>query len=108
EDRLEADCVVLADYELPEDTLYRQVRRALPGLEMCRVGGWLAPRRGPFAPLGRGGARRGGLSGGGGPSRACPGLPPPAGGPPPPASPGPPPTGGGESPIAIGGGTPGG
>jgi len=43
--RLEADCVVLADYELPEDALYRQVRRALPGLELCRVGDCVAPRR---------------------------------------------------------------
>ena len=45
QDRLEADCVVLADYELPEDTLYTQVQRALPGLEVCRIGDCVAPRR---------------------------------------------------------------
>ena len=45
QDRLEADCVVLADFELPEDTLYRQLGRALPGLELRRVGDCVAPRR---------------------------------------------------------------
>ena len=46
EDVLEADCVVVADHELPEDTLYRHLRAApSPGPEVCRVGDCLAPRR---------------------------------------------------------------
>jgi mycofactocin system FadH/OYE family oxidoreductase 2 len=45
EDRLLADCVVLADYELPEDALYRKLGAALPGLDVRRVGDCLAPRR---------------------------------------------------------------
>jgi 2,4-dienoyl-CoA reductase (NADPH2) len=47
EEPLEADCVVVADYELPDDSLYREVRSARPhgGPEVCRVGDCLAPRR---------------------------------------------------------------
>ncbi|HKF19144.1 MAG TPA: FAD-dependent oxidoreductase [Candidatus Dormibacteraeota bacterium] len=45
QDLVEADCVVLADYELPDDTLYMQLVRALPGLELHRVGDCVAPRR---------------------------------------------------------------
>jgi hypothetical protein len=45
EDRLQGDCVVLADYELPEDALYRKLSAALPGLDVRRVGDCLAPRR---------------------------------------------------------------
>jgi 2,4-dienoyl-CoA reductase (NADPH2) len=43
EEELEADCVVLADHELPDDALYRQL--ALPGVEVWRLGDCLAPRR---------------------------------------------------------------
>jgi len=45
QDRLDADCVVVADYEVPDDALYRQLPGALPGLEVRRVGDCLAPRR---------------------------------------------------------------
>lgn len=45
EEVLKADCVVLADYELPEDSLYRQLRSARPDLSLRRVGDCLAPRR---------------------------------------------------------------
>ena len=44
-DELEADCVVLADHELPDDELYRALAGALPGVEVRRVGDCLAPRR---------------------------------------------------------------
>ena len=42
---LETDCVVLADHELPEDGLYRELRVLEPDLEVRRVGDCLAPRR---------------------------------------------------------------
>jgi len=50
---LEADCVVAADHELPEDSLYRQLRDAVPRGDLprgappkiCRVGDCVAPRR---------------------------------------------------------------
>jgi mycofactocin system FadH/OYE family oxidoreductase 2 len=42
---LEADCVVLADHELPDDALYRALLDALPGVEIRRVGDCVAPRR---------------------------------------------------------------
>ena len=45
EEELAADCVVLADYELPDDELYRQLAGALPGVEVRRVGDCVAPRR---------------------------------------------------------------
>jgi len=46
EDWLEADCLVIADHELPEDSLYRRLRDARPAAyELCRVGDCLAPRR---------------------------------------------------------------
>jgi NADPH-dependent 2,4-dienoyl-CoA reductase/sulfur reductase-like enzyme len=47
EELLEADCVVVADHELPDDSLYRELRGARPhgGPEVRRVGDCLAPRR---------------------------------------------------------------
>jgi len=45
EDELEADCVVLADHELPADDLYRAMADELPGTEVRRVGDCVAPRR---------------------------------------------------------------
>jgi 2,4-dienoyl-CoA reductase (NADPH2) len=45
EERLEADCVVLADHELPDDELYHRVAGKLPRVEVLRVGDCLAPRR---------------------------------------------------------------
>ncbi len=44
-ERLEADCVVWADHELPMDTLYRRLGQTLPSLEVRRAGDCLAPRR---------------------------------------------------------------
>jgi mycofactocin system FadH/OYE family oxidoreductase 2 len=44
EEELEADCVVLADHELPADDLYRQLFEK-PGPELHRVGDCVAPRR---------------------------------------------------------------
>jgi 2,4-dienoyl-CoA reductase (NADPH2) len=47
EDLLEADCLVVAGHELPDDSLYHELRtaRADGGPEVCRVGDCLAPRR---------------------------------------------------------------
>ncbi|HEY4027820.1 MAG TPA: FAD-dependent oxidoreductase [Candidatus Dormibacteraeota bacterium] len=45
DEELEADCVVLADHELPDDDLYRGLLGALPGVEVRRVGDCVAPRR---------------------------------------------------------------
>jgi len=45
EDELAADCVVLADHELPDDELYRRLAGELPGVEIRRVGDCVAPRR---------------------------------------------------------------
>jgi 2,4-dienoyl-CoA reductase-like NADH-dependent reductase (Old Yellow Enzyme family) len=47
EELLEADCVVVAGHELPDDSLYQELRktRADGGPEVCRVGDCLAPRR---------------------------------------------------------------
>jgi mycofactocin system FadH/OYE family oxidoreductase 2 len=45
EDELAADCVVLADHELADDSLYRELTGALPGIELRRVGDCVAPRR---------------------------------------------------------------
>jgi 2,4-dienoyl-CoA reductase (NADPH2) len=45
EEELAADCVVLADHELPDDSLYRELAGALPGIEVRRVGDCVAPRR---------------------------------------------------------------
>jgi mycofactocin system FadH/OYE family oxidoreductase 2 len=45
EESLEADCVVVADYELPDDALYQELRAARPDLSLRRVGDCLAPRR---------------------------------------------------------------
>jgi 2,4-dienoyl-CoA reductase (NADPH2) len=45
EERLEADCLVLADHELADDMLYRELRAALPHMEVTRVGDCVAPRR---------------------------------------------------------------
>jgi mycofactocin system FadH/OYE family oxidoreductase 2 len=45
EEALEADCVVLADYELPDDALYQELRLARPDLPLRRVGDCLSPRR---------------------------------------------------------------
>ncbi|HZV51357.1 MAG TPA: FAD-dependent oxidoreductase [Candidatus Dormibacteraeota bacterium] len=45
EEELEADGVVLADHELPDDALYRELVGALPGVEVRRAGDCLAPRR---------------------------------------------------------------
>jgi 2,4-dienoyl-CoA reductase (NADPH2) len=42
---LQADCVVVADHELPDDSLYRQLRTAARGPVVRRVGDCLAPRR---------------------------------------------------------------
>jgi mycofactocin system FadH/OYE family oxidoreductase 2 len=42
---LETDCVVLAEHELPEDALYRDLRALAPDLEVRRAGDCLAPRR---------------------------------------------------------------
>ncbi|HSR26561.1 MAG TPA: FAD-dependent oxidoreductase, partial [Candidatus Eisenbacteria bacterium] len=55
---LEADCVVLADHELPDDELYRALADALPGMEVRRVGDCLAPRRVLHAVLEGGRAAR--------------------------------------------------
>jgi 2,4-dienoyl-CoA reductase (NADPH2) len=43
EERLEADCVVLADHELPEDGLYREL--LAEGVKVRRIGDCVAPRR---------------------------------------------------------------
>jgi 2,4-dienoyl-CoA reductase (NADPH2) len=45
EELLQADCVVAADHELPEDSLYRRLQTTQGGPEVCRVGDCLAPRR---------------------------------------------------------------
>jgi 2,4-dienoyl-CoA reductase (NADPH2) len=45
EDTLPSDCVVLADFELPDDELYLRLAAELPGLEIRRVGDCVAPRR---------------------------------------------------------------
>jgi mycofactocin system FadH/OYE family oxidoreductase 2 len=46
EEELEADCVVLADHELPDDDLHRRLAGALPGVErVLRAGDCVAPRR---------------------------------------------------------------
>ena len=45
EDRVQADCVVLVDHELPDDGLYRLLTGRLPGVEVRRVGDCVAPRR---------------------------------------------------------------
>ena len=45
EEEVAADCVVLADHELPEDALYCRLTAELPGLEVRRVGDCVAPRR---------------------------------------------------------------
>jgi 2,4-dienoyl-CoA reductase (NADPH2) len=45
EDELAADCVVLADHELPDDELYHGLVGGLPGVEVRRVGDCVAPRR---------------------------------------------------------------
>jgi len=45
EDWLEAGCVVLADHELPDDALHRQLAAHLAGVRLHRVGDCLAPRR---------------------------------------------------------------
>jgi 2,4-dienoyl-CoA reductase (NADPH2) len=47
EELLEADCVVVAGHELPDDSLYHELRNARPdgGPEVRRVGDCLAPRR---------------------------------------------------------------
>jgi mycofactocin system FadH/OYE family oxidoreductase 2 len=42
---LEADCVVVADHELAEDSLYHRLREGCPELEVRRAGDCLAPRR---------------------------------------------------------------
>jgi hypothetical protein len=56
EERLEADCVILADYELPEDGLYREL--AADGAMVRRVGDCVAPRRVMHAILEGGRAAR--------------------------------------------------
>jgi len=45
EEELEADCVVVADHELPDDALYHELVGALPGVEVRRAGDCVAPRR---------------------------------------------------------------
>jgi 2,4-dienoyl-CoA reductase (NADPH2) len=59
EERMEADCLVLADHELAEDALYLELSATLPHLEVTRVGDCVAPRRVLHAVLegGRAGAR---------------------------------------------------
>jgi 2,4-dienoyl-CoA reductase (NADPH2) len=44
-EELPADCVVLADHELPDDALFHELAGALPGVEVRRVGDCVAPRR---------------------------------------------------------------
>jgi len=55
---LESDCVVVADYELAEDSLYNRLRQDCPELEVRRVGDCLAPRRALHAILEGGRAGR--------------------------------------------------
>jgi hypothetical protein len=45
EEELAADCVVLADHELPDDALYHGLVGALHRVEVRRVGDCVAPRR---------------------------------------------------------------
>ncbi len=45
EEDLAADCVVLADHELPDEGLHRLLAGRLPGLELHRAGDCLAPRQ---------------------------------------------------------------
>jgi 2,4-dienoyl-CoA reductase (NADPH2) len=45
QERLAADCVVLADHELPDDALHAELASSLRGVELRRVGDCLAPRR---------------------------------------------------------------
>jgi mycofactocin system FadH/OYE family oxidoreductase 2 len=45
EDTVAADCVVLADFELPDDELFRRLVTELPGVEVRRAGDCVAPRR---------------------------------------------------------------
>ena len=44
-EELAADCVVLADHELPDDALYHRLAGALPRVELRRAGDCVAPRR---------------------------------------------------------------
>jgi 2,4-dienoyl-CoA reductase (NADPH2) len=45
EERLAADCVVVADHELPDDALHHELAAGEPRMELHRVGDCLAPRR---------------------------------------------------------------
>jgi mycofactocin system FadH/OYE family oxidoreductase 2 len=58
-DELEADCLVLADHELPDDALFRSLAGALPGVEVRRAGDCVAPRRVLHAVLEGGRVARG-------------------------------------------------